>query len=65
MNIWDEWSQEGGNVANNDTGNVACNSYEKYEEDAQLLADMGVSRFTPILTEIDVLNYFDRNRSIL
>ena len=42
-NIWDEWTQEGGNVANNDTGNIACNSYELFEEDVALLPEMGVS----------------------
>ena len=44
MNIWDEWSQEGGNVANNDTGNVACDSYNKFADDVALLKDMGVSQ---------------------
>ena len=43
MKIWDEWTQEGGNVANNETGNIARNSYELFEEDVALLAEMVVS----------------------
>ena len=40
-NIWDRFSHEG-NVWNGDTGDVACDSYHKYEEDINLLADLGV-----------------------
>ena len=40
--IWDTFSHQGGNVHNNDTGDDACKSYEKYKEDVKLLKDMGV-----------------------
>ena len=42
VNIWDAWTQEGGNVANNDTGNDACKSYDFFEKDVAILAEMGV-----------------------
>ena len=29
--IWDTFTHEGGNVRNNDTGDVACDSYHKYK----------------------------------
>ena len=29
VNIWDTFTHEGGNVYNNDTGDVACDSYHK------------------------------------
>ena len=29
VNIWDTFAHEGGNVYNNDTGDVACDSYHK------------------------------------
>ncbi len=29
LNIWDTFTHEGGNVYNNDTGDVACDSYHK------------------------------------
>ena len=40
-NIWDRFSHEG-NVRNGDTGDVACDSYHKYEEDIDLLHNLGV-----------------------
>ena len=43
VNIWDVRTQQGGLVANNDTGNVACDSYNKYEEDVSLMKAMNVS----------------------
>ena len=41
-NIWDRFTHETGNIANNDTGDVACNSYYQYDEDIELLVDLGV-----------------------
>lgn len=41
-NIWDRWTHEGGHVVNNDTGDIACDSYNKYREDVQLMKNMGV-----------------------
>ncbi|KAK3929369.1 Beta-glucosidase A, partial [Frankliniella fusca] len=34
------------NVPTNMTGDIACNSYERYEEDIKLAAEMGVSQAT-------------------
>ena len=42
-NNWDRFSHAGGNVKNNDTGDVACDSYNKYKDDIKLMKDMGVS----------------------
>lgn len=37
-------------VKNEDNGDIACDSYHKYEEDVQLLKDIGVSiRFYSLL----------------
>ena len=41
--IWDTVAQKPGNIANNDNGNVACDSYHKYKEDVQLIRALGVS----------------------
>ena len=49
-NIWDRWTHEGGHIFNNDTGDIACDSYHKYKDDVQLLKDMGVSVLQPILS---------------
>ena len=42
VQIWDTWTQ-GGNTDNNDTGNVACDSYNKVEDDVRILSGLGVS----------------------
>ena len=39
--IWDKWTHEG-RANNNATGDVACDSYHKYKEDVQLLANLKV-----------------------
>ena len=63
--IWDVFCHKSGNVVNNDTGDVACNSYDKFHEDVQLLKDMKVSLrrlFTPSwLTLISYNVYFIYN----
>ena len=59
-NIWDRFSHAGGRVHNNDTGDIACDSYNKYQEDVRLLKSLGVQLY--IIT-INVFNYlsFDNN----
>ena len=42
VNIWDTFCHVGGNIENDDTGDVACDSYHKYEEDVQLIKHLGV-----------------------
>ena len=41
--IWDTFAQAPGNIYNNDTGNIACDSYHKYKEDVQLIKNLGVN----------------------
>ena len=41
-NIWDDWSHAY-KIENNDTGDVACDSYHKYQEDIVILKEMGVT----------------------
>lgn len=42
---WDVFSHTPGRVANGDTGDVACDSYHRYAEDAKLLKALGVSTY--------------------
>ncbi|XP_038072995.1 lactase-phlorizin hydrolase-like [Patiria miniata] len=42
VGIWDTFTHEGGHVANNDNGDVACDSYHKYKEDVALMKAMGL-----------------------
>ncbi len=45
--VWDEFCHKGGLVANGETGDIACDSYHKMEEDIKLLKELKV---TPLLT---------------
>eukprot|EP00924_Labyrinthula_sp_SR-Ha-C_P004464 snap_masked-scaffold_1-processed-gene-1.17-mRNA-1 protein AED:0.16 eAED:0.16 QI:0/-1/0/1/-1/1/1/0/1031 len=52
--IWDEFVRVDGNVVNGDTGDVACDHYNKYKEDVQLMANLGIKsyRFSVAWTRI-------------
>ncbi|XP_033115908.1 lactase-like protein [Anneissia japonica] len=43
--IWDTWTHEGGHVKNDDTGDVACDSYHKIKEDVSILKEMGLHHY--------------------
>ncbi|CAH0120587.1 Beta-glucosidase [Paenibacillus sp. CECT 9249] len=45
MSIWDTFSGTPGKVYNGDNGNIACDSYHRYEEDVELLKDLGVRAY--------------------
>ncbi|XP_061162617.1 lactase/phlorizin hydrolase-like, partial [Saccostrea echinata] len=45
LSIWDVFTQQPGHIDNNDTGNVACDSYHKYKEDVQLLKNIKVTHY--------------------
>ena len=45
LSIWDTYSDVPGNVYNNDTGKVACDSYHRYKEDVQLLKRAGFQMY--------------------
>jgi len=41
--IWDDFCHAGGHIKNDDTGDVACDSYHKFDEDVALMKEMGVT----------------------
>ncbi len=43
--VWDAFSHTPGNVFRGDTGDIACDSYHRYEDDAGLLADLGLTSY--------------------
>eukprot|EP00924_Labyrinthula_sp_SR-Ha-C_P005328 snap_masked-scaffold_1-processed-gene-28.20-mRNA-1 protein AED:0.05 eAED:0.05 QI:0/-1/0/1/-1/1/1/0/1012 len=43
--IWDDFVRVPGNIANGDTGDVACDHYHRYKEDVQHLVDLGVESY--------------------
>ncbi|SFL53395.1 beta-glucosidase [Gracilibacillus orientalis] len=54
VSIWDTFSKTPGNVVNGDNGDVACDSYHRYEEDVELMKDLGIDvyRFSVSWTRI-------------
>ena len=56
-NIWDTFSHTEGKVDNNDNGDVACDSYHKYEEDIKLLKGLGVSFVYNIICSVAQVSY--------
>ena len=45
LSIWDVFTRINGTIKDGSSGDVACDSYHKYEEDVQLLADMGLNSY--------------------
>lgn len=43
--IWDSFCRVPGNIANGDTGDIACDHYHRYAEDIALMRDMGVQAY--------------------
>ena len=45
LSIWDTFSRTPGKVWNGDTGDVACDHYHRFEEDVQLIKELGVDSY--------------------
>ena len=43
--VWDTFSTQPGRVLNGDTGAIACDHYHRYQDDIQLLVDLGVKHY--------------------
>lgn len=43
--IWDTFSHTPGCVTNNDTGDIACDHYQRWEKDLNLIASLGVDAY--------------------
>jgi beta-glucosidase len=43
--VWDTFSRTPGKVRGGDTGDIACDSYHRYPEDADLLRSLGLSSY--------------------
>jgi len=43
--IWDTFSHEGDHIADDSTGDVACDHYHRYAEDVELMAGLGVGAY--------------------
>ena len=45
VSIWDTFSKTPGKVVNGDTGDVACDHYNRFEEDIAIMKDLGVKAY--------------------
>ena len=45
LNIWDAYSHTPGKITNGDTSAIACDHYNRYEEDIDLIADLGAGGY--------------------
>ena len=45
LSIWDAFCRIPGNIRNNDTTDIACDSYKKWRDDIKLLKDLGVNSY--------------------
>ena len=45
LSVWDVFSKTKGKVYNGDTGDFACDSYHRWQEDIGLLKDLGVDAY--------------------
>ncbi|MGP3778099.1 GH1 family beta-glucosidase [Halanaerobium saccharolyticum] len=43
--IWDRFTHQKGNIVNNDTGDVACDHYHRYQEDVELMKEIGLDTY--------------------
>ena len=43
--IWDTFCRTPGKVREGDTGDVACDQYHRFEDDAELMADLGIGAY--------------------
>ncbi len=54
LSIWDTFTEQNGKIDDGSDGKIACDSYHKFEEDVQLIKDLGLPyyRFSIAWTRI-------------
>ncbi|MEI3607224.1 GH1 family beta-glucosidase [Pseudogracilibacillus sp. SE30717A] len=64
LSIWDTYSHTPGIIRNGDNGDIACDSYHRYEEDIQLMKELGIDiyRFSVSWPRIFPLGKGEPNR---
>lgn len=43
--VWDRFSHSPGKIQNNDTGDIACDHYHRYEADVKLMKEIGLNSY--------------------
>lgn len=57
MSIWDEFCRTPGKVMNGDTGDVACDHYHRYEDDIELMSEIGLKGYRFSIAWARILPY--------
>ena len=45
VSIWDTFCHTPGKINDNETGDIACDHYDKYEDDIKLMTELGISAY--------------------
>ena len=45
VSIWDTFCEKPGAIDNNDTGDVACDHYNRYREDIAIMSEIGLNAY--------------------
>ncbi|MCZ0703111.1 beta-glucosidase [Natronobacillus azotifigens] len=45
QSIWDAFSKTPGKIVNGDNGDIACDSYHRFEEDIKIMKDLGITTY--------------------
>jgi beta-glucosidase len=45
VSIWDTFSRTAGKTSNGDTGDIACDHYRRYDEDLDMMTELGVAAY--------------------
>ena len=45
LNIWDEFTHTEGKIANDSSGDIACDHYHRYKEDVKLMHELGIKAY--------------------
>ncbi|XP_064651252.1 myrosinase 1-like [Lineus longissimus] len=45
LSVWDTFTHSPGKIKNGDTGDIACDSYNKWKDDVDMLINMGVTHY--------------------
>lgn len=61
--IWDTFCKQPGTILNGDTGDVACQGYERYPEDIALMASLGFKAYRFSLSWPRIISYGKVNQA--
>ena len=45
LSVWDKWCHQPGKIWSDNTGDVACDHYHTYEEDARIMGEKGLKAY--------------------